>query len=763
MLVAVFQKILQMSFWGSMTALGLILIKKTLGSRFSSRWQYAIWMVLLVKLLVPISFSMPGNLSIHRLESVVEQMAFPEEEALPPFSEGKDAPEMGASDGPDRVLSPEINPVPTPNQVLSNPEKKVDGWLWGARLWLAGVMVSLLIYGLSYGKMLRLIGREARPLDQKLQSMLQEELNRGTKGRQVAGVMMDAERSPFVLLTPKPTLVLSTGSLKGLGTEEIREMIRHELAHIAGGDPWVRLLFLGVQSLHWFNPIIWIALREMVKDCEAACDERVIRWYDEAGRRRYASTLVKMAERQQEKVPLGASAFGEHFFKRRVMQVIKYKKQTIIGTLGAILILVLAGCVFLTEPTPEEPPLQQPEEIAQVPQDNSDPSPDLGEEIERLLEEIMATGNGELSNPFAYINNNETFDKLVATGPQGLAYMSSSFKKSNEDGLREYIMALACAKIMGIPIGETGIGISSGRDWFHKFLGVMEGEDGPTMVDVDIDLFPSRDLDAPLVFPPGVDQKNLEEVLNYYLLAMERGAYAIQGEKAFISYLIHGREDKAQEITLYLEVLFSAYGFENGHFVPVSSSGPIPTRVVLEETPSGYQVKAYQQAMDGGLWRSSIEEMFPAEIARLVLTRDDSRQNQLREMMEKQASAYLASINRDGPGVIQSTFDRFTQEEGRRKAISLVTAIQRDFPHWEGSRELLYRTGGKAPGAIVRAVLQTECEPIPDGGYQVTLTKEWQITVNGIQPKSYWIYRVVGDKMELIESQDQEYLIQLIK
>ena len=68
-----------------------------------------------------------------------------------------------------------------------------------------------------------------------------------------------------------------------------------------------------------------------------------------------------------------------------------------------------------------------------------------------------------------------------------------------------------------------------------------------------------------------------------------------------------------------------------------------------------------------------------------------------------------------------------------------------------------------APGIKVWCRLQTWCEEGMRGQYIITLTKTWDIKINGVRPVSYWKYRVIGEQLEMIEKQDNDAMVRKIK
>ncbi len=63
----------------------------------------------------------------------------------------------------------------------------------------------------------------------------------------------------------------------GLSEPELGYVLLHERTHIRRRDYLIKLLSFLALSVHWFNPVIWLACRLMSRDMEMSCDERIIR------------------------------------------------------------------------------------------------------------------------------------------------------------------------------------------------------------------------------------------------------------------------------------------------------------------------------------------------------------------------------------------------------------------------------------------------------------------------------------------------------
>lgn len=155
----------------------------------------------------------------------------------------------------------------------------------------------------------------------------------------------------------------AAGSVSGIAPAaevlepELGFVLAHERAHLRRRDHiWKPLGWL-LLSVHWFNPLVWLAYALFCRDVEYACDESVVGGLDADGRRAYARALLECSSpRRAAACPL---AFGETGAKARVKGVLNYKKPA-----RWALIVVVAACAvlaacFLTEPKPAEPALPE--------------------------------------------------------------------------------------------------------------------------------------------------------------------------------------------------------------------------------------------------------------------------------------------------------------------------------------------------------------------------------------------------------------------
>ncbi len=151
--------------------------------------------------------------------------------------------------------------------------------------------------------------------------------------------------SPFIIGMFHPVIYLSSS----IGENEKEYVIAHERAHIRRLDNlWKPLGYL-LLCVHWFNPFCWLAYILFCRDIELACDEKVVKLYDEKDRKAYANALL-MCSSQQCKVSVCPVAFAEVNIKQRVKNVLCFKKPAFLLICISVVVCVLVAVCFMTNP-----------------------------------------------------------------------------------------------------------------------------------------------------------------------------------------------------------------------------------------------------------------------------------------------------------------------------------------------------------------------------------------------------------------------------
>ena len=317
---AAFAKILNMSFTGSIV-IAVVLLTRLFLKRAPKIYSYALWAVVLFRLLCPLSIT--AGLSVLKpipVDTTPGISAVSYQPAAQAVRESIPAP-----------IRQQFVPA-QPAEQLEQPETKLPPMQAAAYIWLAGASV-MAVYSIAQYFALRRRLAEAVPVKENV-------------------YLADRISTPFVMGVIRPRVYLPSGTPREAETY----ILAHEEHHIRRGDPVWKLLGYAALCLHWFNPLVWLAFCLAGKDMEMSCDEAVIKRLGEHIRADYSQALLRLAthKRMVSGMPL---AFGEGDTKGRVRNMAKWKKPKVwVSVLCAGLCLViLAACAL--NPKQEEEPL----------------------------------------------------------------------------------------------------------------------------------------------------------------------------------------------------------------------------------------------------------------------------------------------------------------------------------------------------------------------------------------------------------------------
>ena len=338
-----------------------------LGRRFTAKWRYWAWLLIAVRLLLPVGITLPQP--VVTLPQPQGEFTYPvsREEPAPtepapvgdPIQVVPGAAEndpyqqietgMTAPTGPSAETPKPAEPaiIPTPAATRSIPVMEAVGWCWAA-----GTALFLLWQLGSYLALRAKLSRSRRPLtDEAILAVLEKES--AAAGRQKPlPVYTAAVGSPMIVGAIKPTLLLPEMELTA---EQLSLVFRHELIHYRRRDIWYKLLLMLANAIHWFNPMVWLMVYAADRDLELSCDEAVVAGRDEAYREEYGRCLLAVVRAGMSRRTLFTTNFysGKKTLKNRLATILDTTKKRR-GTLAlAALLLAAAVAGSLVACTPD--------------------------------------------------------------------------------------------------------------------------------------------------------------------------------------------------------------------------------------------------------------------------------------------------------------------------------------------------------------------------------------------------------------------------
>ncbi|HEX3011845.1 MAG TPA: M56 family metallopeptidase [Syntrophomonadaceae bacterium] len=347
-LTELFRCVVSLSIAGSILAIGLWLIKLLLREKLSAKWQYYIWFLLCLRLVVPFtpaSFSVFDFIPHGQEVSYLTQVAVPDDAGTSVASaSNQDQVQMtsGTFTGNNYVRYP------------ADPTSNASPWFsWQtlALVWIIGViaifMYMLFINGMLFFKIKRLPACTSKDI-LKILHDCEWDLKLRTN---VSVAYNDSLKSPGLFGIFRPKIIICPEIIKKLSREELRHIFLHELSHLKRRDLLINAMVSAIQLVYWFNPLVWYALSHMKQDCEIACDATVLAALKPEDHRSYGQTIISLMQMlSQPRWAPGILGFISKFNTRRIIMISTSKKTTLKWAIVALALLFAAGCSSLNSP-----------------------------------------------------------------------------------------------------------------------------------------------------------------------------------------------------------------------------------------------------------------------------------------------------------------------------------------------------------------------------------------------------------------------------
>lgn len=309
----------------SAVAVMILTVKWLFTDKLSPRWQYSVWILLAIKIFLPAGFM--GRFFSVNLASTLEA--------------GKAVAEAGLSSTYSGQWMPIGQAASVIPQISTAPSSVTD---WIFIVYVAGVLISLLRYGLSYIR-LRLILRRGRPVEGPLQETMKDLCQQyGLSPCEM--VSIEGIPSVFICGIFTPILVVpASESLHGNLDEKI---LVHELFHRTYGDALQNVFWCLARALHWCNPFLQYVFNRIGNDMESLCDQRVLEELSGEERREYGRILLSMTDEKYARAPGTTSiSNGGKNIKGRIEAIARFKKYPRGMALVSVCVFVaLAAPVF---------------------------------------------------------------------------------------------------------------------------------------------------------------------------------------------------------------------------------------------------------------------------------------------------------------------------------------------------------------------------------------------------------------------------------
>jgi len=324
----------------------LLVVDLLLRKRVRAVFRYCVWLLVLVKLILPPTLSLPtgigywfgdhlpaaSSISDRAFDMAGLERASPSGE-MPQVRPARDLPENDSS-----IMLADSAPTHLTWQAFL------------FVLWLVGVFAFLVVL-VQRVRFVRGLIAVSSPAKEELLGLLEQCRRKIGVRWDIRLRISDTIPSPAVCGFFRPTVLIPAPLIEKLSPEGLRAILIHELAHIKRGDLWVNSVQTFLQVIYFYNPFVWFANAVIRRVCEEAVDEMVLVTLGGQAKN-YSNTLIDIGEMAFWRADLGLRLIGVAESKKALQWRIRHMltrpipKSSKLGALGIIVIFTIAAVLL---------------------------------------------------------------------------------------------------------------------------------------------------------------------------------------------------------------------------------------------------------------------------------------------------------------------------------------------------------------------------------------------------------------------------------
>ncbi|TVX87067.1 M56 family metallopeptidase [Paenibacillus agilis] len=368
-LMEIFDWVIRGSIMAGILVVLVLTLQFLLKNKLGARWTYLLWLPVVIRLLLPwapeSSLSLYNVLPANAITPGFQQGISPT--AANEMWQGAEGVRETAYDG-ERSFRSENNNLFESGAAMpgSHYQDELESgrdnsyWLnWNLSVvdmfmlvWLTGVlflMAKTIVDQLRLNQALR-AGRVVT--SPRLLAMFEETKQLFDVKRDVRFIASDHLPEPAAVGFFKPTVAISPTLLIVLKKEQLQYILAHECAHIRRWDVAVNWVLHIVLILHWFNPLLWLALYKARQDQEMACDACVLDRLGTMGNHVYGQAIIQVLEHFSGNKPqpgIAALSATHKQMKKRLLMIKHFQKKSYQLSIFGIATIVALSSVTLVD------------------------------------------------------------------------------------------------------------------------------------------------------------------------------------------------------------------------------------------------------------------------------------------------------------------------------------------------------------------------------------------------------------------------------
>lgn len=338
--------ILSLSLSGSILAALIFALKPIIKDRLSKSIQYYLWIIVLLRLVIPFSFegSLMNNVFYNdKTPAVITSQGTVNSAS----SKNENSVTIPAADVQGKIVDNSSNQVISLGDLFNQ---------YAIYLWLLGAIISLAVSLIGYIKFNKSLKKSNVPAADEENIILNQLLNRRYNVKLVRNPFIS---TPMLIGILRPCIIIPDAEFNQV---QLKNILLHEISHLKRFDIGVKWIAMIAAAIHWFNPLMYFIKREINRACELACDETVIKNLTPSEKQDYGDTLISVVAENKYPVKVLQATMCEEkkSLKERLIAIMNHNKKSksilIVSTLllGIVIIcaLSLGAGVGISSDTP---------------------------------------------------------------------------------------------------------------------------------------------------------------------------------------------------------------------------------------------------------------------------------------------------------------------------------------------------------------------------------------------------------------------------
>lgn len=349
---SLFKLILLTSAMGSLVACIVLLMKKIFRNKLSPTWHYYIWLIVLIRLLLPNSlnscFSIFNAINFSEQHIQISELQIkanqPNTNLAPQINKENSSSILSSTQEPAKVIdTTNHSEVPAKAKTYLNTTVISIVWIIGMSITALFILIAYILFSIR-------LSFDYLCMDKETIDIFNECKNIAGYTGYVPVICSKNITTPSLCGILKPKILIPSEVIPKFNSDEKKYIFLHELVHLKRKDILINWIMTLLLIIHWFNPILWICFSKIKKDCEISCDAATLTYLNPIEYQKYGETLIKLIKIAPKThwSPGTAAIINKREIKRRIIMISKFRKKPLLWSIVAIFLTLAVGCTGLT-------------------------------------------------------------------------------------------------------------------------------------------------------------------------------------------------------------------------------------------------------------------------------------------------------------------------------------------------------------------------------------------------------------------------------